>query len=230
MAAYIRDRPCLCMSGTPEACSAARTPTVFHKEVCRGGEALWISVKQGPHHTMADKEKESDVHQDGRKPELFIKESNIMTVPKPGKSITELHDGEYTTPIERCEERIPHSGDGSQLFVQMRSSGPDAIGAVIFDHITVKSSSRGAVYYGALKLNQLLSAVGLDGCSEFEPSDLIGKIVRVTIRLKHTDRWGWQPEVIAYSKVEETPASDIKSDTDESEADDAETDPESIPF
>ena len=188
-----------------------------------------FSIGQEHHRTVADKERESDVHQDGRESESLIRRKFMKIPPKQDK-ITELHDGDYTMPIERCEERVPHSGDGNQLFVQMRSSGPDAIGAVVFDHITVESSSRGAVYYGALKLNQLLSAVGLDGCTEFEPSDLIGKIVRVTIRLKHTDKWGWQPEVIAYSKAEETPASDSESDTDESEADDAESDPESIPF
>ena len=233
MAAYIRDRPCLCMSGTPEACSAARTPTVLHKKVCRGGEALWISVKQGPHHTMADKERESDVNSWTH---LYL--SNIgrrltminIPVTVTDEIVSELHDGEYTMVFEKSEERIPYSGIGNQLFIMLRSVGPDAIGAVAFDHITLESNSRGAVYYGARKLKQLLVAVGLGDRSSFEPAELIGKVVRATIRMKHTDKWGWQPEIVAYSKAEETPASDSEPDTDESEADDAETDPESIPF
>lgn len=154
-----------------------------------------------------------------------------VPIPATDEIMSELHDGEYTMPIERCEERIPHSGNGKHLFVQLRSAGPDAIGAVVFDHITLESNSRGAVYYGARKLKQLLRAVGLEGCTEFEPLDLIGKIVRVTIRMKHTDKWGWQPEVVAYSKAEETPASDRDTDADDTDANGMQTDePKNIPF
>ena len=141
----------------------------------------------------------------------------------------ELHDGTYDAVIEKCEERIPRSNNGTQLFDMLRVAGPACIGAVVFDHITLTSSSEAAVYYGTKKLHQLLEAVGLGGVSSFEPSDLIGKRVRIVIRMKHTDRWGWQPEIVAYEKAEDgaAPADEADADENYEEAPDTKDD---IPF
>ena len=141
----------------------------------------------------------------------------------------ELHDGTYDAAIEKCEERVPRSGNGTQLFDMLRVAGPAYIGAVVFDHITLTSSSEAAVYYGTKKLHQLLEAVGLGGVSSFEPSDLIGKRVRIVIRMKHTDRWGWQPEIVAYEKAEDESAPADEADADENYEEAPDTKDE-IPF
>lgn len=142
----------------------------------------------------------------------------------------ELHDGTYDAVIEKCEERIPRSNNGTQLFVMPRIAGPACIGAVVFDHITLTSSSDAAVYYGTKKLHQLLEAVGLGGVSSFEPSDLIGKRVRIVIRMKHTDRWGWQPEVVAYEKAENGSAPADEADADGDFEEDTQEEKDFVPF
>ena len=133
---------------------------------------------------------------------------------------SELHDGTYDAVLEKCEERVPRSGNGTQLFVMTRIAGPACIGAVVFDHITLTSSSEAAVYYGTKKLHQLLEAVGLGGVSSFEPSDLICKRVRLVIKMKDTGHWGWQPEIAAYEKVDNVSAPTGKADADENDEDD----------
>ena len=142
----------------------------------------------------------------------------------------ELHDGTYEAVIEKCEERVPRSGNGTQLFLMPRVAGPACIGAAAFDHITLTSSSVGAVYYGTRKLHQLLEAVGLGGVTSFEPSDLIGKRVRIVIRMKHTDRWGWQPEVVAYEKAENGSAPADEADADGDFEEDTQDAKDYVPF
>ena len=142
----------------------------------------------------------------------------------------ELHDGTYDAVIEKCEERVPRSGNGTQLFVMTRIAGPACIGAVVFDHITLTSSSEAAVYYGTKKLHQLLEAVGLGGVSSFEPSDLIGKRVRIVIRMKHTTQWGWQSEVVAYEKAEDGSAPADKADADGDFEEDTQEEKDFVPF
>lgn len=152
-------------------------------------------------------------------------EINSITPP----ANVELHDGTYDAVIEKCQERVPRSGNGTQLFVMLRVAGPACIGAVAFDHITLTSSSDAAVYYGTKKIHQLLEAVGLGGVTSFEPYDLIGKRVRIVIRMKHTASWGWQPEITAYEKAENgsAPADEADADENYEEAPDTKDD---IPF
>ncbi len=142
----------------------------------------------------------------------------------------ELHDGTYDAAIEKCEERVPRSGNGTQLFDMLRVAGPACIGAVVFDHITLTSSSEAAVYYGTKKLHQLLEAVGLGGVTSFEPSDLIGKRVRIVIRMKHTASWGWQPEITAYEKAENGSAPAGEADTDSEFEEDTQDAKDYVPF
>lgn len=149
--------------------------------------------------------------------------------PEPPANV-ELHDGSYDAVIEKCEERVPRSGNGSHLFVMPRIAGPACIGAVVFDHITLTSSSDAAVYYGTKKLHQLLEAVGLGGVTSFEPYDLIGKRVRIVIRMKHTDRWGWQPEVVAYEKAENGSAPADEADADGDFEEDTQDAKDYVPF
>ena len=111
-----------------------------------------------------------------------------------------------------------------------RVAGPACIGAVVFDHITLTSSSEAAVYYGTKKLHQLLEAVGLGGVTSFEPVDLLGKRVRIVIRMKHTSSWGWQPEITAYEKAEDRSAPVDEADADGNRKEDTQDTKDFVPF
>lgn len=142
----------------------------------------------------------------------------------------DLNDGTFDSVVEKCEERVPHSGDGTHLFLMLRVAGPACIGAVVFDHITLTSSDNRLVYYGTKKMHELLDAVGLGGVTSFESSDLIGKRVRIVIKMKDAGKWGLKPNVVAYEKAEDMSASVLSVDADEVNEDSQNTEDDNIPI
>ena len=121
------------------------------------------------------------------------------------KSLTiSIPAGNYIARIERAEEKTSRSGNSQLVEVALRIAGPTCAGMAVYDHLIIAGKSSGAVFYGVRRLRSLLVALGFDPDDEFEPENLVGKVVEVTIKSGKDDPiWGPQVEVVAYGAVDE---------------------------
>lgn len=122
---------------------------------------------------------------------------------EPSNDYTPIPAGVYDLEVSASDIVQTKAGTGLMLKLQLRVTGPDYEGRVIFDQINIQNASQQAQEIGQRQLSDLSRACGF-AANPQDSQEFHGIPIRARVKVKSDPQYGDRNEIARYLEPDET--------------------------